>query len=380
MEIIDPIFNLHKIKFDIMDKWNLVDNKTTRANVYINLDNVFKLIMTPRVNNFIQASSSVGDYDEFMNKVSRSLVSNIINLGQHYRLWLAKKSIESRIILFWNYPVPDNFRNSKYVPTYRTTYRDKHNTSMETSHIVEAMKIAEKFCKECINYINEVYLITPGEIEASMIPYILDKEVYSKDGTVTKNIMVSNSTYDYCYVNYGFTIVCPSIRKKTPYIINKQNVIEVIKQRSKLSSVVSMDSNFLEFMISIIGDSDRSLPSITGVGIITIIKIICTALEKGLITNDTKDVEMLSTILKPEYREIFTRNYHCINFEYQMKDVEPLDIHKITSQLVDNYDETTLNEMNEKYFKLCPIDIIRPKSEQVLYDYNPYSSSIFAKK
>ena len=114
MEIIDPLFNLHKIKFDILDKWNLVDQKTQRVNVYINLDNVFKVIMTARTNNFIQAASSVSGYEEFMNHVAKTLVSNIINLGQHYRLWLAKKSIESRIILFWNYPLPERVRNTKW--------------------------------------------------------------------------------------------------------------------------------------------------------------------------------------------------------------------------------------------------------------------------
>lgn len=379
MDIIDPIFNMHKIKFDILDKWNLIDKSVNRVNVYINLDNVFKLILNPRVNNYIQASSSVSNGD-FKNKVSRCLVSNIINLGQHYRLWLAKKSIDSRIILFWNYPLPEKFKNAKYLSFYKSDYIEKHTEGMEVSNILPILKDAEKFCKECIKYINEVYLINPGGIEASLVPYILNEEVYKKDSIPTKNILISNSLYDYSYVNYGFDILSPSIKKKKPYMVTRQNVIEVIKDRSRVSSILTVNPNFLEFITSILGDRDRNIPSITGVGIVTIMKLILTSIEDGLITNDTKDVDMLSNILREEYMEIFERNYRCINLEYQMNDVEPLDIHKITSQLVDNYDEATLNDMNEKYFKLLPIEIIRPKSEQVLYDYNPYGDSIFSKK
>lgn len=382
MEMIDPIFNMNKIKFDILDKWNLIDNKTSRVNVYINLDNVFKILLTPRINNFIQASSSINDSDDYMNYVTKSIVSNIINLGQHYRLWLAKQSKESRIILFWSNPIesPRLYINSKYNPGYREDYLDKYCISMDNSHIVKAITDAVKFCKTCIQYVNEVYLVESGIVEASLIPYILYKEFYSKDGTSSTNILVSGANYDLSYVSYGFTVLCPSYRKKSPYIVNSNNVIEVMKQKLRVSSVLSVKSNFVEFILSLLGDKDRDIPSILGVGIVTILKMVSTAIDKGLISEDTKDVDMLSGIIKEDYREIFRRNYHCFNLEYQMNDLEPLDIHKITSQLVDKYDEVTLNEMNEKYFKLCPIEIIRPKSEQVLYNDNPYNRSIFANK
>lgn len=380
MEIFDPIFNLHKIKFNVLDSWNLIDAKTDRVNVYINLDNVFKLLINPRTNNFISASASMNEYEDYIRYTSRCLISNIINLGQHYRLWLVKKSIESRIILYWNFPVSEEYNNSKYVPYYRSAYNEKHSLlGIESSHIVKVMNDAVEFCKGCIQYINEVYLINAGKVESSLVPLILDREIYSKDGINTKNFIVSNSVYEYPYVNYGFKILAPSIKKKQPYLITKNNVIEILKGRAGSSSLLSVNTNFLEFIIALLGDHDRSIPTISGVGIVTILKMILTAIDDNQITNDTKDIEMLSGIINDNYKEIFERNYHCTNYEYQLNDIEPLDIHKITSMLIDNYDEVTLNEMNEKYFKKCPIDIIRPKSEQVLYDKNPYSSSIFSR-
>lgn len=381
MDIIDPIFNLHKIKFDILDKWLLIDKTTERGIVYINLDNVFKLILTPRVNNFIQAGASMQGYDEYMKQVSLSIVSNIINLGQHYRLWLSKHSIDSRIILYWNYPLPeDHYRNDKYIATYRDEHKSKYSMGIETSHILLAINKAIKFCKTCIEYINEVYLLSANDIDASLIPYVLNENVYKQDGVKTKNFIVSNSQFEFPYVNYGFTLLCPSVKKKTPYYINSMNVLTVLKDRYKTSTPLSVNNNLLEFINAIMGDHDRNIPSITGIGLVSVLRMINVAIQQGHIAEDTKDIEMLKSIISEKYREMIERNYHCTNIEYQYKDLEPLDIHKILSQLVDNYDERTLNEMNDKYFKLCPIEIIRPKSEQVLYDRNPYENSIFVKK
>ena len=381
MEIIDPIFNLHKIKFDYLDKWGLVNPSITRANVYINLDNVFKMLINPRVNNFIQASASVdSDTDGYFKQVSRNIVANTINLGQHYRLWLAKHSMESRIVLFWNNPMDSNYINANYIPTYRRDYQDRYHPSMENAHIVSAIKDAMEFCKSCIQYVNEVYLVTSDTIEGSLIPYLLEQEVYQKDGIKTRNILISSSSYDFSYTDYGFVVLVPPMRKKDPYFVTSQNVMEVLKNRAKVSSVISAPSNFVEFLIALLGDHDRNIPSISGVGIVTILKILTQAISEGFITEDTKDIQMLSDILKSDYKEIFQRNYHCTNLEYQYKDLTPLDIHKVVSQLVDNYDEATLNEMNEKYFKLSPIELIRPKSEQVLYDRNPYTSIFSGRK
>lgn len=377
MDFLDPIFNAHKIKFDILDKWNLIDKQTTQVNVYINLENVFRLIMTSRTNNFIQAASSMDA--AYRKDVSLSLVSNIINLGQHYRLWLTKHNIDSRILLYWDYPLPESYKNQTYIPHYRSIYQDRYASTMENANILECLIEAYKFLKTCIQYVNEVYLIETGSIESSLIPLVLDRNVYHTDGIRTRNLLVTNSPYEYPYVNYGFTILSTSIKKgKEPIKITNQSAIEVLKQKNSASTTLSVDSNFLEFINAICGDSDRGIPKLSGVGLATILKMISVAITKGLITESTKDIDMLKAILKndTEVQQTFVANYHCTNFEYQLKEIEPLDIHRLEGFLVDKYDENTLNTINEKYFKRFPIEIIKPKSQQILYD-TPNTSSIF---
>ena len=86
------------------------------------------------------------------------------------------------------------------------------------------------------------------------------------------------------------------------------------------------------------------------------------------------------SVLKKNYADVFSRNYRCTNLEYQLQDVEPVELHKIKSFLVDNFDDNTLEAMNEKYFKRFPIDIIRPKTQQVLLYDDQYDvrKSIFS--
>ena len=104
---ISPIFNCHKIKFSKLDELNPLNGKKVRF--FINLESVLKRILTQYVNNYLVARN-----DTLYTK--KELLSNIINLAQHYRLYCAKQDIESEVYLYWNYPC-GNFNNYKYNST-----------------------------------------------------------------------------------------------------------------------------------------------------------------------------------------------------------------------------------------------------------------------
>ena len=65
---------------------------------------------------------------------------------------------------------------------------------METAILLESLERAYKFLKTCIQYINEVYLIDAGQVESSVIPLLLEREVYGKNGSDTLNVLVSINT------------------------------------------------------------------------------------------------------------------------------------------------------------------------------------------
>jgi hypothetical protein len=372
MDTLDPIFNMYKVKFDTLDSWNILKRDTRRAFVYINLEEVLRQIINAHTNAFVRASASVDEEVDFTNRYTRAIVSNIINLGQHYRLWLVKHGIESRIIIYWNYPIPEHYKNEKYIPTYRATHNARYQSSMEMEAILGCLEDAYEFLTTCIQYVNEVYCINPLGVESSLVPLVLDQKIYQENNVPTQKFIVSKSLYDFSYVNYGFQVIAPY--NKTKRLITQQNAIDSMKTILRVSSTISTSSNFIECINAFIGDSDRSIPQLlNGVGIVGVIRKILEAIRDGRISEHTKDGEMLASMLSEDYQEIFLRNYYCTSLEHQLREVEPVEIHKIKSCLVDNYDETTLAEMNEKYFKADPIEIVRPRSAQIYSDRTSYT-------
>lgn len=374
---IEPIFNMHKIRFDTLNSWNLLRGYST-ANIYINLDNVIKIILNERTNNAIHAAiNALDDGEKYLKDLSLGLISNIINLGQHYRLWLAKNGVDSRVVLFWGYPLPDQYKNSSYIPAYRMSYRNQFTNTLKVKFVVDALNDATTFLKTCIQYVNEVYLISAGEVEPSIVPYVIQENGFSQEGTL--NLLVSNDIYDYAYVNYGFTVLSPSSgRKSEPKLLTKETLMDVLKRKYKIQRVFYVPEILMEYINAILGSELRNIQRIDRMTFSKLVQGIDVGLAGGHFTDTTKDVHMLAECIAEEFRDIFIANYLSTNIRYQVDALEPLDVHRIMSQIVDKYDETTLNNMNERYFKRFPIDIVNPKSTQVLYK-SAFGRSIFDK-
>lgn len=354
-----------------MDSLKVLDQSVDRINFYINLENVFKVIMNPRVDSFMKASC------QDRNESKLNLVSNIINLGQHYRLYAAKYGKESRIILFWNYPKSE-YKNEKYIDGYRSYYNHKMFQNMSSCDFLSRLlEESYSFLTIVMKYINQVYLISGGSIESSVIPLLVHENVYAEDGISTQNIIITNEKYDYQYHLKGFTILEPN--KENPILVKPEDdVIELLKKQAGIKNKKSIPTNLIPFTICLLGNKYRNIPKLAGVGLGTIINMINVAIDRIIITENSTDVNLLKEIITINHREQFVKNYLCTNLDYQMKEITPLEINLITRQLEDKFDDNTVKQMNERYFKKFPLMIIKSRSEQVYNDNYP-RKSIFDK-
>ena len=199
--MIDPIFNMFKTKFVVMDKLKLLDLTTSRVDIYINLESIFKVLMTPRVNNYLMATS------ENENQFKINLMSNIVNLAQHYRLYCAKYKKDSRVFLYWNYPKSE-YKNAEYISGYREYYNHKMFKNEGCEYISRNLIECHNFMTKLFHYINQVYLIDGGTVDSSVVPYVVEENVYcSRSSQDVQRIIISNTKYDFQYVSYGFTIL-----------------------------------------------------------------------------------------------------------------------------------------------------------------------------
>lgn len=355
--MIDPIFNMFKTKFAVMDKLKLLDLTASRADIYINLESIFKVLMTPRVNNYLMATS------ENENQFKINLMSNIVNLAQHYRLYCAKYKKDSRVFLYWNYPKSD-YKNAECIPGYREYYNHKMFKNEGCEYISRNLVACHNFMTKLFHYINQVYLINGGVIDSSVIPYLVEENIYcSRDTDDVQRIIVSNTKYDFQYVSYGFTIL--ETNKDDSCIITQDNVIDILKSRMSIKNDMTIPHNLIPFTISLLGDRYRNIPKLSGVGLGTIIKMVNAALEKVLITEQTQDIDMLSKIIGDKYREQFIKNYLCTYIPRQYDELSLLEIREIEKQIVDKFDDNALELINEKYFRTAPLMTINTRTEQV---------------
>lgn len=350
---IDPIFHMLKVKFDVLDSMNVIKDKE-QIFVFINLEDPFRYLINPRNDAQLKAGGCI------KTDIELHLISNIINLGQHYRLYCKKQNKDCRIFLFWNYP-RSNYNNRKYWAEYRIEQDKKLGLNLTAEYITRCLEESVPMLTKIIDFVNQVYVINGGEIESSLIPNII-LDSYN-DGVDRQNILISRQRYDYQYLQNDFTIIEP--RGEKSCIIDNSNVIDHMKQQSNIKNPLTVPPSLLGFVLSLLGDTHRGIPKIPGFGLCSIIKAISTAIERNLISENSKDIDLLANILNDNYKERFKRNYHMTNFELQLNDSTPLQRDFIMSQIIDKFDDTTLNKMNEKYFLMCPIMLIDTKTEQV---------------
>ena len=357
-DFVEPIFNLFKVKFDKIDELELINKEAERVIFYINLENVFTLLLQPRIDNQLRASGAS------FNEMKTLFISSIINLGQHYRLYACarRKNLKSKIVLYWNYPRA-RYKNRDYITKYRDDYDGKMFRNLGCTFMTEVLSEAYETLKTTMTYINEVYLVGGGEIESSLIPYVMEKE-FAKSGERIQNVIVSKSVYDYMYLAYPqFVNLIPA--KDKSFILTAENVIEHMKSVATVKNPMSIPVAQLPTLISIIGDQHRGIQSLKGYGIVGAIKCINAGIQEMMIGEETRSYQMLREILPPEKRAAFERNYPAVSFEEQYANLSPTDINSITSQIIDKCQDDVLKEINESVFKTCPLMIVESRTEQI---------------
>lgn len=351
---IDPIFNMLKVKFDVLDELKVLDASKEQVMIFINLEDPFRYLLNQRTDVQLKAAQcTIAD-------IQLNLISNVINLGQHYRLYCTKHKKPSRIFLYWNYPKGD-YNNRKYWSRYRDEFDRKFGVNVNAEYITRCMEKMVPILGSIMPFINQVYLINGMDVESSMIPRVI-MHTY-RDGIERQVILITRSRYDYQYLCDDYLVIEP--RGVNSCIVDSNNVIDHIKQKKNIKNPMTVPASLLSFILALLGDEHRGIPKIEGFGLVSIIKAINAALEYRIVTENTQDIDLLSSILKEDFRSRFQRNYHMVNLDLQEADISPAHLEQITSQIVDKFDDRTLRSMNEKFFLRDPIMLVDTASEQV---------------
>lgn len=365
--MIDAIFNKYKTKFSVLNSLDIIKRDAKKIAVYIDLEMIFKSVFTKRVNEY-----AMNIQDD--NDVKLSFVSSILNLAQHYRWYFVKHGYDCEAFIFWNYPTGE-YKNYMFTKDYRSYYNNKIYNSIANSYLSECLFNVVPTITSMAKYMNGINIITSDTIESSVLPYIIYREYYKSDSSI-QNIIVSNDKYNFQYVNYGYRIIVP--KGDDTVVLTSDNIVSFMKESFRIKSDQTISSKHIDFVLSIIGCKYRNLNKIAGIGLGTIIKLINSAIDKILITDQTKDLHSLAGLINEKYREQFITNYNCINVDKQYRCLTPIEIHSIISSIHHKYDDNTLAYLNDKYFQKHPLTLFYNYKQQVSHD-DQTTKSIFTK-
>ena len=340
----DAIFNLFKIKFKLLEELVLSGCKelqpNSKLNIFINLDCVI---------NKLGSSKSLEQELQYMSgsKKAYTLISNIINLAAHYRLFFSKNKIYSNVYIYTTFPLNSNLKNKTIYPEYRYYYISKLINRPSNYLLSETLKDNFETAKILTEYINGVHLIESRSVENSLIPEIINKNM--NNGNI--NFMITTDPYDYQYVNKGFYILVP--KRDESFIINRDNLWEKLGVEN-----AGINTQLYSFVLSVLGDKYRSLPKVKGLGLKTIARAINKAIENKVISKDTSNISLLIPLIKDEYINDVLTNYQCIDLDNQMQITPFSSSVAIIKQIVDKFDNAGLQEINNTYFQGNPINIM----------------------
>lgn len=343
----DLFFNLFKIRYNILEK--LIPgccttiSKDSEVNVYINLEPIVKKMISSGIENELKVKN-----DERVIQ----LISCIFNIAAHYRLFFAKHKLHSNVYIYYGYPYNANYINKEINPEYRNTTSDLMLKNPKTRSLRTVINDTIPLLKTILEYIDGVYFIESNNIEPSVIPYM-----FYKDNEKKFHFLVTTDRYEYQYAMLdNFYILRPKVENS--YILYKGNVIDQMKYEDKIVSDITTKPEMVSFILSILGNEYRDIPKIKRMGLSSILKLIDKGVDRGLISNSTNNIFILSRVIKDEYLEQVMNNYMCTDIVTQYSKIKSKDLYEIHSQIIDKFDNKQLKKLNDVYFNKFPLYIM----------------------
>jgi len=339
----EVFFNMYKVKFSkllelMRENEDINISSNDSVNIFINLETILLKLCNPETIQHI-----------IINKNSKiEFIANIINLAAHYRLFFTKYKISSKVYLYM--PSLDSiYKNSLYNKEYRMYSVFKFSEGAGNLPLYKLINDTIQFIQLIIEYIDGVYFIDSHSIENSLVPFIINEEFDDNK----KNFIITGDLYDLQYVNHNCNIIIP--KGDESFICTQKNTIKYLKMIYDCKGTYNFTSNFIPFIISIIGSKYRNIYSIKGLGMKTTFKTIQKALDSKLVSNNIDNIHLLLNIIKPNIRDSIMQNYKCVDLCYQYSQLNKKDIYDIISQVKDRFDNIALKKINDKYFIEYPI-------------------------
>ena len=340
----EVFFNMYKVKYS-----KLLELLRENEDINIGTDDVVHVYINLETIILKMCNHDTSQYVSISKKAKIEFIANMINLAAHYRAFFTKHKIESKIFLYIPSINMKNYKNSIYNKDYRMYCKFKFSEGSGNLPIQNLIIDTIPFIQLIIEYINGVYFIESKQIENSLVPYIVNEDLDNK----VKNFIISGDLYDLQYVNHDYNIIIP--KGENSFICTKNNTIKYLQSIYECKGKYTFSSNFISFILSVIGSKYRNIYNIKGIGMKSVFKIIQKAIDNKLVSNNIDNIYLLISIIKNSFRNDIIDNFKLVDLNYQYTQLNKKDIYEITCQIKDKFDNVALKKINDKYFDEFPI-------------------------
>lgn len=324
--------------------------RNSRVNFFINLEPIFRKMLNKRFNQYLQVKKD----DRVIE-----LVSDIINIGAHYRSYFTKSGHYCKVYMYFGDIDDSEYRNKDFIEDYRSYFHERFNRT-DSRPLYRLLDKSIELAKSILIYIDGVYLLTPKLAEPSLIPHIIKTEF--SQGEI--NILMTNDIYEYQYVNEGFMILKPNMENSQ--LITKDNMIERLKLENKIVNKIDISPTYLPYLLSFVGDKYRSITGVRGIGVGKAIKLFSEAINANMLSSEGTTISIVSGILKDEWRELIEKNFSVIDIHTQYNRTNIVEVGHIEKQLVDKFDNLSLKLLNQNYFDEHPLMLMELQSDKTV--------------
>lgn len=358
MTNIDAIFNLRKVKFsklDVLFSDLEIKEMVQKVNIFINLESLFR-----KIHNKYVEEQLIALQKKELKEFHMNLISNVLNLAAHYRLYFNKNKIGTNIVFYiQEMDKYVNLNNVQYCKNYRKSFIRKYTDHPELVTVNNVIRSTLNALDTIVTYVEDVYLVSSDRVESSVIPLaLIDGKVL--DGNL--NLMVTTDPYDMQYVNKNFVIIYPAGEESM--IVTKKNLFDVFRINEILTVEGSLPTYLLTFILSVIGDKNRGIDKVKGTSFNKVFKTLLKVYDKlGITEDDYIGFEELVSAIKDDpndpngNKKRVVDNYYATDLSSQVRMISKVQMNHLTDCLINTYESGALTGINDKYFSTAPINV-----------------------
>lgn len=347
-------FNMMKLKYadydNLISSLNIV-KPDDKVSCFVNLETVWKYLTTTK-----DLEKKLIAYPNFRTSMS----ADIINIAAHYREFFRNNGLDTKVYLYTTSfdSVLGQFNESKYNEDYRSYYFTKYNTNPNIVLLTESLQTEIlEIVRTILNFIPGVYLITGNNIDSNLIPYVI-----ANDEPTRKNFILSGDILDsqYYYVNnFLSTHINRSVNTGLTISFNPSSYLAILNKTRILEEYpdITNNSSLYSLILSCIGEKYRSISSIRGIGAKTAVSMITDGIKNGVITKNTKSIEILKNLFKEDTQNDIVNNFKAIDLFSRINELDDSQTLNIKNQIIDRIDTNSLMKISKDTFNEYPIRI-----------------------